>query len=451
MIRACEVNDKDIYGVDMGEWLLVLPAWLKVGVSFLGILLLNRLGFALGFSILLSSIALSLWSGAGMAGLYFQLDNFVLPGNYLLPVVIVLLLLLVEVLGKTGRMERTMNALQAMFKNRKTLLAGLPALIGMLPMPGGALFSAPLVAAVDDSRELAAPEKAAINYWFRHIWEYWWPMYPGTILAVKFSGLSFTKYMLLQFPFTIVTLVGGYFFLLRKLPAQESVVKSSLQSKKEDIFSALGPIFLLVLTAILGSSVLAANGVSKTVASLLAMLAGIILAITASLRGNSPAFRQSIGIFKRRNLWLMVLLIISVQVFSIVLRCPLDQAGRTIVAGMRDEFVRAGIPVFLIIIMVPFISGLVTGVAFGFVGASFPIVFAIIGAAPAPGVVASAIVLAYSSGYIGMMLSPLHVCFAVTCEYFGTRMSDVYRYLAGPSLLILLTGLILAGLYLTFL
>jgi len=435
----------------MGEWLLVLPAWFKVGVSFLGILLLNRFGLTLGLSILLSSIVLSVWSGAGMAGLYFQLDNFVLPENYLLPVVILSLLFLVEVLGKTGRMERTMGALRGMFKSKKTLFAGLPALIGMLPMPGGALFSAPLVASVDENDELPVAEKAAINYWFRHIWEYWWPMYPGVILAVRFSGLSFTKYMLLQFPLTIVSLLGGYFFILRKGTATDSAIKLALNSKREDVFSALGPILLLVLTTIMGSSVLSGSGVSKTVSSLLAMLVGIILAITISLRGKRRAFAQSAGIFRQRNLWLLLLLIISVQIFSAVLKCPLGNAGNNIVAGMRDEFVSAGIPVFLIIIMVPFISGLVTGIAFGFVGASFPIVFAIIGPDPATGVVAAATVLAYSSGYMGMMLSPLHVCFAVTCEYFGTRMVSVYRYLAGPSLLIFLTGLILAGLYLTFL
>jgi integral membrane protein (TIGR00529 family) len=435
----------------MEEWLLGLPSWLKVGASFIGILALNRLGFALGLSILLFSIVLSVWSGAGMAGLYFQLDNLVLPANYLLPVVIVLLLFLIEVLGKTGRIERTTTALRGMFKSRKTLFAGLPALIGMLPMPGGALFSAPLVASMDEKNELLGVEKAAVNYWFRHIWEYWWPMYPGVILAMRFSGLSFTKFMLLQLPLTIVSLLGGYFFILRNGRAKDSALQSALPHREGDVFSALGPIVLLVLTTILGSSVLAGFAVSKTVSSLLAMLAGIMLAITTSLRGKWRAFAQSISIFRQRNVWLMLLLIISVQIFSAVLKCPLDHVGNNIVSGMRDEFVSAGIPVFLIIIMVPLISGLVTGVAFGFVGASFPIVFALIAPDPAPGTVAAATVLAYSSGYIGMMISPLHVCLAVTCQYFGARMAGVYRYLAGPLLLIFLAALILAGLYRTFL
>lgn len=37
------------------------------------------------------------------------------------------------------------------------------------------------------------------------------------------------------------------------------------------------------------------------------------------------------------------------------------------------------------------------------------------------------LVLAYGFGYMGMMLSPVHLCFLVTREYFGARMLDVYR------------------------
>jgi hypothetical protein len=177
------------------------------------------------------------------------------------------------------------------------------------------------------------------------------------------------------------------------------------------------------------------------------MLAGLLLAIPVSLKGNRQAFVQSAGIFQRSNLWLMLLLVVSVQVFSTVLKCPLDQTGTTMIADMRTEFIRAGIPVFLIIMLMPFISGLVTGVSFGFVGASFPIVFAIIGNNPAAGTVAAVTTLAYASGYLGMMFSPLHVCLVVTCEYYSTRMTGVYRYIARPSLLIVITAFVLAGFY----
>jgi hypothetical protein len=82
----------------MEGWLLGLPACVKVGISFIGILFLNSIGLALGLSIMLFSIILSIWSGAGLAGLDFQFTSLALPENYLLPVV-ALLLLFVEALG----------------------------------------------------------------------------------------------------------------------------------------------------------------------------------------------------------------------------------------------------------------------------------------------------------------------------------------------------------------
>ena len=152
----------------MIDWLLHLPAYSKVGVSFLGILLLNSSGVPLGLAILLFSVLLPLWAGTGMGGIYYQIASFGEPQNYILPVIILLLLFFTESLSKTGRMDRTIAALKEWLKSKHLILAGLPALVGLLPMPAGALFSAPFVAAVDESGELELSHKVAINYWFRH-------------------------------------------------------------------------------------------------------------------------------------------------------------------------------------------------------------------------------------------------------------------------------------------
>ena len=200
----------------MIEFLSHIPAYIKVGVSFAGILLINRLGMSLGFAIILCSLALSLWSGTGIRGLIFQVKSFGLPENYLLPVVILLLLFFTESLNKTGRMERTITTLKSWFKSRKMLLAGLPALVGLLPMPGGAVFSAPLVASLDSPGELDAKQRVAINYWFRHIWEYWWPLYPGVILGIRYAELPAVTFFLIQIPLTLPPCWGAISLFSRK-------------------------------------------------------------------------------------------------------------------------------------------------------------------------------------------------------------------------------------------
>jgi len=433
----------------MNEFLLNVPAYIKVGVSFAGILLINRLGMSLGFAIILCSVILSLWSGTGIPGLVFQVKSFGKPENYLLPVVILLLLFFTESLNKTGRMERTITTLKSWLKSKKMLLAGLPALVGLLPMPGGAVFSAPLVASLDSPGELDARQRTAINYWFRHIWEYWWPLYPGVILAVRYSELPAATFFLIQIPFTFAAVLGGYFFILKKV--KKGNLENSEEEKPEfaNVLSALGPIGILVIVSVIGSAVLPKFGVSGTLSSLLSMLIGLILAIALVFSGNSSAWTSSLGMFKYTSTWQMVLLVISILAFSATIKAPLDTAGTTLITLMRDEFLHAGIPLAAVIMLIPFISGIATGVAFGFVGASFPIVFALIGQNPTLGVTAATTACAYAFGYMGMMLSPIHVCFVVTCEYFKTPLFENYRYLIGPIVTILTVSLILSGLYYT--
>jgi len=136
------------------DWLLNVPAYVKVGSSFLGILLMTRFKMPLGVAILTFSVLLTLWTGTGLKGLSFQIDSFALPQNYLLPVIILLLLFFGDSLNKTGRLDRTIVALKSWLRSKHIILAGLPALVGLLPMPAGALFSAPFVDAVDQNKEI---------------------------------------------------------------------------------------------------------------------------------------------------------------------------------------------------------------------------------------------------------------------------------------------------------
>jgi len=218
----------------------------------MGILLLNSYGVPLGLAILLFSILLPLWAGTGMSGLYYQIASFGEPQNYILPVIILLLLFFTESLSKTGRMDRTITALKEWLKSKHLILAGLPALVGLLPMPAGALFSAPFVAAVDEGGELELSHKVAINYWFRHIWEYWWPLYPGVILAMQYSRLPAIVFFLIQMPFTIVAVISGYIFILRRIKKEEDTGVGYGKIDIGEVLSAMGPIGLLVMISLVG-------------------------------------------------------------------------------------------------------------------------------------------------------------------------------------------------------
>ena len=53
----------------------------------------------------------------------------------------------------------------------------------------------------------------------------------------------------------------------------------------------------------------------------------------------------------------------------------------------------------------------------------------------------AALVLAFSMGYAGMMLSPVHLCFLLTVDYFSASFIKVYRYLVPCVLSVMLWGI----------
>lgn len=430
----------------MIQMLLSLPASIKVGSAFAAILVLYRAGVPLGPSIAIAALALTLWGGAGVEGLRYEAEEIVAVENLLLVSVILLLLFFSNSLGVSGRIERSIAALRARLQSTRLLLGGLPALIGLLPMPGGALFSAPAVASLDGRNSIHPVRKVAINYWFRHIWEYWWPLYPGVVLAMKYSGLPLWFFLLIHIPFSAVAAGAGYFFILREVEEGETKDRATAMNFRS-LWQTLGPIALLVGVSVGGSTVLTLLGYPRTLANLVAMLGGLAVALVRVLAGDRENTIASLRMFTQGKTWSLILLIVGVQAFSAGLKCPLDAEGATLVSRMRDELMALGIPLVIVKMVIPFVSGTVTGVSVGFVGASFPLVFALLGPDPALNQIASTTTFAYGFGFMGMMLSPVHICFLVTNEYFKTRLLHAYRYLWGPAVVILIASLGLAGVY----
>jgi len=127
-----------------------------------------------------------------------------------------------------------------------------------------------------------------------------------------------------------------------------------------------------------------------------------------------------------------------------LIEAPLD-SGPSMVAQMRVELGDWGIPVLAVLMLIPLISGMATGLAVGFVGASFPIVLSLLGEAPSLGTVLSTTVLVYGFGYTGMILSPVHVCLIVTNEHFSTPVPRALAGLVWPCVVVLCATVALYG------
>ncbi|NOZ25607.1 MAG: DUF401 family protein [Nitrospirae bacterium] len=74
-----------------------------------------------------------------------------------------------------------------------------------------------------------------------------------------------------------------------------------------------------------------------------------------------------------------------------------------------------------VLFLLPFLTGVLTGITVGFVGSTFPLIMSLAGSDP------HAFTLAFASGFIGVLLSPVHVCLVLTREYFNADMWGIYK------------------------
>ncbi len=417
------------------EYLLSSAFIIKIILSLTFILILNRITDRLYLAVACGTIFLAVISGHSPESMAVIVTEKVLSPN-----TIFLMVIIFQVIWLSSQMSETgvMKDLVASINNglsKRTSMAVLPAVIGLLPMPGGALFSAPLVDECDADNGVGSLEKTMINYWFRHIWEYWWPLYPGVLLAVDLTGMPIVQFMLIQFPLSLVSVLAGYLFILRKIEHVQNEKSSGFMALRETLDHIAPVIIIIIVYAVIKVFIPTLSGLNKY----FPMITGILFAqLYLQLKRPMPFINWKLIILSSKTLKLAIL-VLFILIYGAFISSPLPD-GSLIMDHMKDELSSSGIPLFFVIILIPFISGVTTGIAVGFVGASFPIIVSLAGGD------ISYLVLAYGFGYMGMILSPVHVCLVVTAEHFKTDVGITIKSLLKPAVF-LMAGIIIIHLF----
>jgi integral membrane protein (TIGR00529 family) len=341
------------------------------------------------------------------------------PKSLEMTLTLMLTMVIENILRTTGTLKRMVSSLSAAVPDRRFVMAAMPAMIGMLPSPGGAVFSAPMVNEAAGNADIAPEQKAFINYWYRHIWEYISPLYPGIILAAGLTGLSTQTLFVANFPFALSVVGWGALFCFRGISRQEAPPPSGNRHRELAVFAAtISPIMVALLLVVL-------------------FRVSTVVALTGSVIGLYCYHRYSpVAIIKnlRDSISVKALfLVIGIMIFQEVLRTT------GALGGISSFFAASRMPVQLLLVAIPFIAGIMTGLTVGYVGITFPLLMPLMGApVPSPGLVA----LAFGAGFAGVMLSPVHLCYVLTCEYFKADIAAVYHRLFLPSLLVMAAVLI---------
>jgi integral membrane protein (TIGR00529 family) len=404
-----------------------VPYLARILLSLLGILFFQKLTKSLSAALVMGILIIALWTGHSPASLWetasariFSLDTLFLA------LVIAGVIWLSSLMSEAGMMKDLVASLKSRL-SRRNIFAALPAVVGLLPMPAGALFSAPLLDDADEASALPGIQKTRINYWFRHVWEFWWPLYPGVLLAVDMSGLPIWKQAGLMAPLFFAAVGAGYLFLLRKAPCGESPGKST-EGK------AFFPLILPTLTVIgVYGALLAAVPALFHINRYFPMVIGVLCGI-AVLQFQRPA---SASVWKKvlssKRTFSLVLIVVLARIYGAFIEAKLPGGG-LLMESLRAELDAFGIPALLLVVIIPFVSGLSTGITVGYIGASFPVVLSLAG--PDTGGLFATIVLGYACGFIGMMLSPIHVCLIVTNEYYKTGLYESLKGVVPPALFV---------------
>lgn len=416
-----------------------MPSILKILAVFTAMVALTRTRIHLGLLLIAGGIAMSAAAGLPFAETVGHLTAAAARSDLWL---LIFITALIVIFGHLISEKETSAELLAAVRSwggrhgRAVSLMVVPAVIGLIPMPGGALFSAPLVAQSFGQESRQAGWKSAVNYWFRHIWEHWWPLYPVTMITLSIFPIEIWQYTAAQFPMTLACLIGGWLILihphLTSLADAEAAPKAKSRTAARVALALLATVLLaILLPSLLQHLPISAKPTTRKMASVAVGLAAGLLVLT---RGSVRALRARIRLAAEIRALSIYLIIAGVVVFHHML----ETSG--LLPEAAAELVESRIPLTLIIILLPFLAGMITGIAMGFAGTSFPLVAGLL-AAPESGLhPLSTAVLAFSSGYAGMMLSPLHLCLILTRKYFSAGAAEVYRYIIPCAAIVWLTA-----------
>ena len=395
----------EVFQVSLFNPLLVFA----VSIVLFVVLMYRRVG--LGVSLMVAAFLMSLLS-LGISGTAtVLLETCIDPVTLTLVFSSFFIMLLSRLYKETGLINVLTRSLGGFIKNPKVTVSLLPAVIGLLPVAGGALMSAPMVEAEADKLGLDEPKKTYINIWFRHAILPVYPVSQFLILTAALTGTSIDALIVRQALVVAVMIIVGYFIGLRKIrniKHADSETKSNLKANLKGLAYSFSPIIITIILA-------AALNVNIAISTLVGAIT--LLAIT---RTKVTTFQK---VLKNRAVWEVTLAAFG----ALLLRNVTLASGASEILG--SALTNTNLSEIIVLSAVPAVLGFLLGSPSGAVALSVPILAETVTFIPKN---AS---LLYISAYLGYLGAPTHLCLVFTAQYFRSAITKSYKYLI-PSIIV---------------
>ena len=376
----------------------------------------------LGLSLLIGSIILGFLFGMNPKTISLSAFKAITELKTIeLIIAVFMIIALGKIMAASGNLKIMVQALDNLTRDPRIAMVIPPALIGLLPAPGGAMLSAPMVDESAKKMNLSPEQKTYLNFWFRHLWEYFWPLYPGLIVAAAILKISVPEMMLVQFPLSLAAIASGVLVGLIPIKVRKNnPLKINNISKAVWNFTlSIWPIWLILIGLMfLHLPILLILGIILTL---------MLLLLKISWIARCKLLLKSVS-------WKIALLLISVMIFKQVV---MDSSAVQSIPLILSE---SGVSHLIPLTLIPFLIGLLTGVNQAYVGVAFPLLLPFFGIDE---INLKLVMLAYAVGFFGVLLSPVHLCLLLTKEYFNAHWGGIYKLLLPSVILVLIASLAL--------
>jgi len=305
-------------------------------------------------------------------------------------------------LGKYSIIDEVIKYFSKIVSSRRITLMSIPALVGLLSVPGGAIVSAPFVDKLGDKSDLSKSHKAIINIVYRHIAMHVMPYASGFLLVASLApSLSVYKLAGLNSIFVILYCIIGYFLYIRKIKNERISSNKVTWSNFLNLLKYTSPVYVAVLLNLF-------FGVPFYFGLLINLL------IIFLLRPNKSF---PIDIIKTINYKILSALIGVYLIQGVIDKMESLTAFLTMIFSSPDTIIFG-------IIIISFFFGMTTGFQPTALGVVLPIL-TMLPLTENQFLFYTHFTFAWS--FVGYFFSPLHLCQLFTCEYLDVSTAELYK------------------------
>jgi len=402
-------------------------------IAFAIIVILIRLKFNFGLSLMLGSLIMGIFSLQTIelieipkafieASIYSFKEGQIVTETIELALLLTLIFVLARCMQETGAITKLIDSLRTFFSRGGILGAipavyglmpvpAIPAVYGLMPVPGGALFSAPLIEKEGEKYRLDKNQKNFLNVWFRHIW---FPIYPISsamilICSEKFSNINIYTLIVANVPAFVASIVIGGIFL-KYFIRKTTKVTSPPEKNYNGLIYLLPPTLPLVFYAALYFV-----GFPRVRSFLIGVLFSILL-LQYLIKIDRKKY---VNIIKKSLSLNLALAIFGIMIFREMF---LVSEANILIANIMSGF---SFPALIMIILIPLILGLLTGYNLGAVALSYPLVQPFFEFTGISLVGLTSII--FISSLAGYLISPIHLCNVLSSNYLKTDTTRMYK------------------------